>query len=44
VAQLLLIHLPPFEHSVDEIVDDARGWFQLAEPALDGTGLTTPVR
>jgi ribonuclease BN (tRNA processing enzyme) len=43
IEQLLLIHLPPFEQSLDPIVDEARSYVPLAEPALDGTGLPIPV-
>jgi ribonuclease BN (tRNA processing enzyme) len=43
IDQLLLIHLPPFEESVEEIVEEARGYVPLAEPAFDGTGLPVAV-
>jgi ribonuclease BN (tRNA processing enzyme) len=43
VEQLLLIHLPPFQQSIDAIVDEARQLMPLAEPAIDGAGLAMPV-
>jgi ribonuclease BN (tRNA processing enzyme) len=43
IEQLLLIHLPPFEESVAPILDEARAYVPLAEPAFDGTGLPVTV-
>ena len=43
IDQLLLIHLPPFKQSIDAIVEEARTRAPLAEPAIDGAGLSMPV-
>ena len=43
IEQLLLIHLPPFEQSFDAIVEEARTRAPLAEPAIDGAGLSMLV-
>lgn len=43
IERLLLIHLPPFERSVDHLVDEARATAPLAEPAVDGTGVAVFV-
>jgi ribonuclease BN (tRNA processing enzyme) len=43
VDRLLLIHLPPFEQSIDAIVAEAQQILPGAEPALDGTGVAVPV-
>jgi ribonuclease BN (tRNA processing enzyme) len=36
VERLLLIHLPPFHRSIEQLVTEARALCPLAEPALDG--------
>ncbi len=43
IEQLLLIHLPPFKQSYEPLVDEARARAPLAEPAIDGAGLSMPV-
>jgi ribonuclease BN (tRNA processing enzyme) len=43
IEQLLLIHLPPFEQSVQPIVDEARELLPLAEPATDGWSAHAPL-
>jgi len=35
IEQLLLIHLPPFQESIDALVEEARELVPLAEPAVD---------
>ena len=42
VEQLLLIHLPPFQHGVEQIVDEARMYVPGAVPAFDGTVVEIP--
>jgi ribonuclease BN (tRNA processing enzyme) len=39
VERLLLIHLPPFHRSVEQLVTEAQARCPLAEPALDGMGV-----
>jgi hypothetical protein len=36
---LLLIHLPPFHRTIEQLVDEARAICPLAEPAIDGMGV-----
>lgn len=43
VDRLLLIHLPPFEPSVEGLVGEARETAPLAEPAVDGMGVAVFV-
>jgi ribonuclease BN (tRNA processing enzyme) len=43
VERLLLIHLPPFQESVDHLVAEARATAPLAEPAVEGMGVAVFV-
>lgn len=43
VDRLLLIHLPPFQESVEELVLEARATAPLAEPAAEGMGVAVFV-
>jgi ribonuclease BN (tRNA processing enzyme) len=39
IERLLLIHLPPFHRSIEQLVTEARALCPLAEPAIDGMGV-----
>jgi ribonuclease BN (tRNA processing enzyme) len=39
IDRLLLIHLPPFHRSIEQLVDEARAICPFAEPAIDGLGV-----
>ena len=43
IERLLLIHLPPFQESVEELVTEARATAPLAEPAAEGMGVAVFV-
>jgi ribonuclease BN (tRNA processing enzyme) len=43
IERLLLIHLPPFQESVEELVSEARGTTPLTEPAGEGMGVAVFV-
>lgn len=43
IDRLLLIHLPPFDKSVDQLVAEAQATAPLAEPAVDGMGVAVFV-
>jgi ribonuclease BN (tRNA processing enzyme) len=41
--RLLLIHLPPFDHSIDQLAVEARAIYPHADPAIDGMGVSVFV-
>jgi ribonuclease BN (tRNA processing enzyme) len=43
IDRLLLIHLPPFQRSIEQLVDEASAICPLAEPAIDGMGVAVFV-
>jgi ribonuclease BN (tRNA processing enzyme) len=43
IERLLLIHLPPFQESIEELVVEARATAPLAEPAGEGMGVAVFV-